>query len=263
MKKILFIISFIVMTSGMSQQTFAAVTPTPATGASEEVKEKLDKQINQLKEKIASRVSELNLVEKRGVVGTVEEVKGNQVTITDTKGDTRFIDVDELTKFSALGNKNFGLSDLTKGTKVSVLGNYNKQSKRTLGRFINTYTSPQYYLGSITAIDPKNYQITIQLKNQTTMLVDINVATTKITSYANAELVRYTFPKLTVGDKVFVVGNPDKTDPKMLVATRIIDFLELPKDTTVTSVTPTTVQTMISPTVLPTAAGNRRINPVR
>lgn len=247
----------------MTQQSFAVVSPTPATGASEEVKEKLDKQINQLKEKIASRVSELNLVEKRGVIGTVEEVKGNQVTITDAKGDTRFIDVDELTKFSSLGNKTFGLSDLTKGTKVSILGNYNKQSKRMLARFINTYTSPQYYFGSITAIDPKNYQITIQMQDKTTMLVDINTVTTKITSYTAADLTRYTFAKLAIGDKILVVGNPDKTDPKMLVATRIIDFLELPKDKAVTNVTPTTPQTMISPTVLPTAAGNRKINPVR
>ncbi len=263
MKKIFFIISLILITQISVHQSFAVTTPTPQTGASEEVKEKLDKQINQLKEKIASRVSELNLVEKRGMIGTVEEVKGNQVTLTDSKGDTRFVDVDELTKFSSLANKTFGLSDLTKGTKVSILGNYNKQSKRMLARFINTYTSPQYYFGSITALDPKNYQITIQMQDKTTMLVDINTVTTKITSYTAADLTRYTFAKLAIGDKVLVVGNPDKADPKMLVATRIIDYLELPKDTTVTNVTPTASSVEVTPTVLPTAAGNRRINPVR
>lgn len=263
MKKIVFIICILFFTGFTNQQALATGVGSPTAGASQEVKEKLDQQINQLKEKIASRVSELNLVEKRGIIGTVEEVKGNQVTITDTKGDTRFVDVDELTKFSSVGNKTFGLSDLTKGTRISILGNFNKQSKRMLARLINTYTSPQFHSGSISSIDSKNYQITILKKDQTSLLVDINLNTTKISSYASTELARFTFAKLAVGDKVFVVGNPDKTEPKMLVAMRIINFPELPKDTTLTNVTPTIPPTEITPTVLPTASGNKRINPVR
>src|SRR2546423_2045460 len=107
-----------------------ALTPTAnPTGTNPTVSQKQDvlvNQINQLKEKIASRVAELNLVEKRGVIGTVSDVSANQISITDITGKTRYVDVDEITKFSSSqAKKSFGLSDLTKGTRISVLGLYN------------------------------------------------------------------------------------------------------------------------------------------
>src|SRR4051812_49382042 len=70
--------------------TAAATTPTKAA-----LDKKLNEQINQLKEKIASRVSELNLVEKRGMIGTVTEISGSKITMKDVQGNTRFVDVDE------------------------------------------------------------------------------------------------------------------------------------------------------------------------
>src|SRR5437667_9086773 len=82
-----------------------ALTPTPKTASSsagkEGLNEKLNAQINQLKEKIASRVSELNLVERRGMIGTVSEVSANKITVKDISGKTRFVDIDEITKFSS------------------------------------------------------------------------------------------------------------------------------------------------------------------
>lgn len=260
MKKILFTITVITFFSFFTDSALATATPTP-TNTNSTVKEKLDQQINQLKEKIASRVSELNLVEKRGMIGIVAEVKGNQITLTDMEGNTRFADVDELTKFSSAGAKGFGLSDLTKGTKISILGNYNKQSKRILARFISTYTSPLLYTGTITELNAKQFQITITTADQKTVNVDINTST-KVSSYTSAEgLARYGFSKLAIGDKVFVAGNPDKTTPTLVAATRVIDFITLPKDQSLVNITPTLP--VVTPTTVPTAAGNRRINPVR
>src|SRR5579859_2417101 len=86
-----------------------AATPTATVSQSEE-------QINNLKERIASRVAQLNLVEKKGIIGTVSDVSETQLTITDMKGDNRIVDVDELTKFSSPSAKStFGISDITKG----------------------------------------------------------------------------------------------------------------------------------------------------
>ena len=93
----------------------------------------VDDKINSLKDKIASRVAELKLVEKRGFYGAVIEISGTQLTVTDQKNATRFIDVDELTKFSSPSAKeSFGISDITKGTKIAIIGLYNKQSKKEL-----------------------------------------------------------------------------------------------------------------------------------
>jgi hypothetical protein len=73
-------------------------TPTKSTAVDDTIKEKLDEQINELKEKIASRVSELKLVEKRGIIGTISDVSSTKITLNDSDGKTRFVDVDEITK---------------------------------------------------------------------------------------------------------------------------------------------------------------------
>lgn len=259
MKNYIFIITILILTA-VSPSLAYALTPAP-TSANSQVKEKLDEQINELKEKIASRVSELNLVEKRGVIATVSEVKGNQITMTDVQGNTRFADVDELTKFSSAATKSFGLSDLTKGSMISIVGNYNKQSKRILARFVNAYTSPTFYTGTISQINAKDFQITILTKEQKPVGVDINPPT-RLTSYTLANgITRLGFAKLTVGDRVLVVGAPSKTLPNMLAATRIIVYADSMKDTTVVTTSPTSAAT--SPTVLPSAAGNKNLNPVR
>lgn len=209
----------------------ATPTPTPETKPSKAaLNEKLNEQISQLKEKIASRVSELNLVEKRGVIGTVTEVSGGKITIKDVQGNTRFIDVDEITKFSSASNKSFGLSDLTKGTKISALGLYNKQSKRLLARFINTSVDPVFISGTITDIDTKNFLLTVTTVTNKQVKLDNQTSTKIYIVDNNGDLVKSGFSKFEVGDRVSAIGFPDKKDATMIVPNRIITLPDLAKN---------------------------------
>jgi hypothetical protein len=203
----------------------ATPTPTPVTKPSKAaLNEKLSEQINQLKEKIASRVSELNLVEKRGMIGTVSEVSGSKITLKDIQGQIRFVDVDEITKFSSASNKTFGLSDITKGTKISVLGLYNKQSKRILARFINVSVDPVFLNGSIIAVDTKNFFLTIKTSEEKEIKLDVQTST-KLNTYDEDDgLIKYGFSKFEVGDRITAIGFPDKKDPATIVPDRIIDL---------------------------------------
>lgn len=247
-------------------------TPSPSKAAGNDpVKEKLDDQINQLKEKIASRVSELNLVERRGIIGTVTEVKGNQISLTDNAENTRFIDVDEITKFSSPGKTGtFGISDITAGTKISVLGIYNKQSKRLLARFVSTYTNPTIQSGVITAIDPKNFQLTVMTPEQKEMKVDIETST-RLSSYTAEEgLVKYGFSKLAVGDRIALAGNPARTDANILAATRLVTFIGIPKDPRITTAvagattaSPSAAAAATTSPATPTPASGRNLAPIR
>ena len=243
--------SFVILTPAYA----ATSAPTPTTD------QKLNQQIDQLKDKIASRVSELNLVEKRGVIGTVQSAKTNQITITDTTGTARLIDVDEITKFSSTTNKaSFGISDLTKGTRVSILGLYNKESKRILARFVNTDVTPTRVDGAVSSIDTKNDNLIVQTNDGKQITVSIDTAT-KITSTTNGSTpIRYGFSKMTIGDRVFIVGTPDSKDAKIIDATRIIDFLGVPKNPNIniSASTPTTL-----PSAAPTSAGAKGIKPIK
>ncbi|MEK7571302.1 MAG: hypothetical protein AAB553_03425 [Patescibacteria group bacterium] len=217
----------LILTALMPSATFAAAQAPTNEPAGETTSNKLDSQISNLKEKIASRVSELNLVEKRGIIGTVEEVSGNQITIIDIENKKRFIDVDELTKFTSSGAGAFGLSDIKKGTKISALGLYNKQSRHLLARFIRLSIDPTIITGAIAAIDKKNFVITIKTPENKEQKIDVSTIT-KIYEYSAEDLVKAGFSKLTVGQRIIAIGFPDKTDPSLIVTSRLTFFPELP-----------------------------------
>lgn len=240
--------------------TFAA-TPTPVMD--ESLSQKLDAQINNLKDKIASRVAQLNLVEKRGIIGTVTEVSDTKLTIKDLKGDDRPVDVDEITKFSSPTTKDasFGISDITKGTKISVLGLYNKESKRTLARFIDVVTVPKFIDGQIASINKPDFSLTVISENGKTTTIDIENIT-KTTSYdADLTPVKSGFSKMEVGERINIVGYPNKKDEARLIATRILLFPDLPKNPKI--VIPESALTNTSDQITPSTGSGKKVTPLR
>ncbi|HSW89198.1 MAG TPA: hypothetical protein VLG12_08595 [Candidatus Saccharimonadales bacterium] len=199
-----------------------SITATPSGTQNPDLMNKIDQQINNLKTKIASRVAQLNLVEKRGMIGTVVQTSGTEIQLTDQQNNIRFVDVDELTKFSSSSAKDIGISDLTKGTIVGVLGNYNKESKRILARFVDVLTFPQTYSGIVDSVDSKNYQFNITTLDQKTKLIDVGNITKTSAYSADTGLKKAGFSKIQTDQRVYVVGFPDKTDPNKIIASRII-----------------------------------------
>lgn len=238
LQSILFAILFAFLTV---TQTYA-VTPTPTvsvtptiTKAPSPADEKLTDQINKLKEKIASRVAELKLVEKRGVIGTVVKTSDTQLTINDVNNKIRLIDVDEITKFSSPSAKGaFGISDITKGSRVAVIGLYNKQSKRILARFVDVITTPVFINGTVKNVDTKEYTITIVDEDGKQTIVDIEKIT-KTLSYTKEDgLVAAGFSKITAGQRVNVIGYTNIKEKNRVTGSRIIVFPELPRNPRIT-----------------------------
>ncbi len=196
-------------------------SPTPSGG-------NVLQEINSLKDRIASKVAQLNLVAKKGVIGKVTDIGTTQMSIIDRYGNTQFIDVDELTQFSSPSAKSsFGISDITKGSTVGVLGQYNKDSKRILARFIDVLNLPQIISGAVVSIDATNYQITVITPDLKQYIIEIQDIT-KTLSYTKADgVVRSGFSKIKPGERVFVIGFPDNTQPSNILASRIIRFPEL------------------------------------
>ena len=241
-----------------------APTAEPSAVPSGSLGTDLKDQINQLKDKIASKVAELNLVEKRGISGSVMEVSGNKITLTDIAGKTRFIDVDEITKFSSDSAKgSFGLSDLTKGTIINILGLYNKESKHLLARFINVAVNPTQITGTISDLDTKNYSASVETEDKKQTSLDIST-TTKISVYTKTDgLSRYGFSKLTIGDRIIAIGYPDKKDPTILVTDRIIAFPELPKNPNIVVASPSEeLSPVITESVKPSTGSGKKLTPI-
>lgn len=261
MKKIIFVLFLALMISISTVQVFAVAKPTATPTPTPNPAANLEQQITNLKDKIASRVAQLKLVDKRGIIGTVTDVNATQITLTDIKGNTRFVDVDELTKFSSPSAKStFGISDITKGTTLGVLGLYNKESRRILARFVDVIVTPVEFSGAVSDIDTKNYTVTVVTADKKTYSVDIENIT-KTYTYDGTTLSKSGFSKIDKAERITVIGFLDRNNASHITATRIILFPTLPIDPSITIVNPEDLQ--LKGTIVPATGSGMKLTPLK
>ncbi len=204
------------------------VTPL-AYGATPTPEDKIQKIRDQLITNIASLVAQSKLVEKRGIIGKVTDVTNTQITITDLQNNTRFVDVDELTKFSSSQTKEaYGISDISKDNIIGVLGLYNKQSRRILARFVNSVNIPFIAQGGVAEIDNENYTINVVTGKNNQVTVDIENLT-RTYSYTDSQgYAKSGFSKIKENNNIIVIGALSIKDENRMTATKVIFFPEIP-----------------------------------
>ncbi len=225
------IIGFVVLltTTYPLQPAFGATpTPRPSQNQISSDSAELEK-IQKIKDIVAKKVTELNLVEKRGIIGTLKEVSGMQLTITDIKGNIRHFEVDELTKFSFSTKTTVGISDLEKGSMYSFVGLYNKETQKLLVRDVDSVdTIPVYFEGAISDVDSDNYQLSVVNERGEKKKVDIQNSTKTSLASTDGNLTKSGFSKLEVNERVLAIGFWDKKDKDLLSTLRIIHFKSVP-----------------------------------
>ena len=175
------------------------------------------------------------MVEKRGIIGIVTDVTNTQITL-DSQNNTRFVDVDELTKFSSPNSKGtYGISDIEKNTTVGILGLYNKESRRILARFVSVMTTLLIIHGGVAAIDSENFSINITTEEGKQMTVDIENLTRTYSYTQKAGYLRSGFSKIKENYNIIVTGVLDTKDDQRMIATRVIFFPEIPASPKVNS----------------------------
>ncbi|HSX40284.1 MAG TPA: hypothetical protein VLF68_01585 [Candidatus Saccharimonadales bacterium] len=252
----------VLLGAGKTYAQTPTATPTQsAPKATPTSESSVQQTLDQLKNRIASRVAQLNLVEKRGIIGNVTNISGTELTLSDVRGNIRFADVNELTKFSSpSASASFGLSDISKGSLISVLGLYNKESKRLSANFIEGMILPQLIHGAVTTVDAKNFNLQIITDDNKTITVSIE-NTTKTYAYTKDNgLTKIGFSKIAPSEHVIVIGFPDKKDKTTIIPTRVLLFPDLPKNPKIKADIPTPTPTPL-PTVAPTVSQRGRITP--
>ncbi len=207
---------------------FSTISVNAQTTSPTPTESDLQEKARKLLELVASDAAKLNLTEKRGIIGTVTDTSTTQITVEDINGNTRFIDVDELTKFSDPTAKgSFGISDIETGSTIGSLGLYNKSSRRILARFIDVITFPRFIHGSVSSIDEENFTFNMVTDENKNLTVDVETVT-KTSSYTLSDgLVKSGFSKITKMGNIVVIGYPDKKDANTIIASDIILLSEL------------------------------------
>lgn len=233
MKRFFFIfLSITLFYWGASSAFSASPTPSPLpTNKNPIATDTADiDRIQKIKEMVAKRVSELKLVEKRGILGTVKSTSSTQITIDDNKGAQRSIDIDELTKFSGgSSEKSFGISDIKSGDMLSFIGLYNKDTKRLLARFVARVRSlPAYFEGVVTDKDKVNFTISALDSAGNKKIIDIQTST-KIQSFTKeGGLEKSGFSKIQSGQRIFAAGFWDLKEKDTLNTARLIMLPAIP-----------------------------------
>ncbi|MEK7551216.1 MAG: hypothetical protein AAB532_01315 [Patescibacteria group bacterium] len=221
MKKIIIFTILFMLFVQISRDSFAQKTTKTPTSID------ISDQIDELKSKIASKVAQLNLVEKRGFYGTVTDASDTQITLQTVGGDIRFVDVDELTKFSSDSNDSFGISDVKKGMSLGVIGLFNKQSQRLQARLVEEEDAlPNFFYGAVYSVDNDNFTLTIAKENGARNVIDVE-SITKTYSFTSDELVKSGFSKIKETTPVIVIGFSQKEDKNITLGSRIFLFPEI------------------------------------
>jgi len=227
MKKFaLFLLTVLILTPNIALAA-ESVTPTtaPSTNQVPESDEEIER-VQRIKDIVASKVAELNLVEKRGIIATVTEVSSTEIKADDYKNKSVTIDVDELTKFD-FKDDNFGISDLEVGEVYSFIGLYNRDSEKLLARFISQPDSiPNYVNGAISEINEDDFQISVVNADNKTFTIDIENSTDTMIIDSQGSLDKSGFSSLNVGQRVIAIGFI--TNDSEMTASRIIHFELIP-----------------------------------
>lgn len=234
----LIIFIFMTVSASSAQTPTVKITPVPTTKITPFPTTKItpidtqtqQNQIEKIKDLVASKVAELKLVDKRGIIGTVKSSSNSEIKVIDLKKQEKQIEIDELTKFqsSTEDEGSFGISDIKTGDVISSIGLFNKATKKLLARFVSRAANiPQSVEGVVTAKDLKAFTFDMVGEDGKKKTVSVETST-KTSSVDEGKTLKSGFTKIEVDQRVIVVGFDDPKIKAQLNASRILFFLSIP-----------------------------------
>lgn len=221
-----------------------AKSPTPEADSEEDslIKQRID----DLKERLATRVAQLQLVNKRGFYGILKDKTDTKFTLTYKESSQPVATDTETTLYSkSLKGKKTetDLDSLDPGQTIVVFGTLDIDQKTIIAQTIIAQELPTVYYGIVTSIDTTDGSFAVKDSETTTFDYEIN--TTCMRYSGESELESCGLSKIEVGDTVIVHATADSQNLNSAKALRIV---VLPQ-----SVEPTEVTN--SPTPKPTEEG--------
>lgn len=184
-------------------------------------------QIEELKERLATKVAELRTLVKRAMHGTVTTVSITSATVETSTKNIKIELGDEVKVTQVISGKRTVLSTdaIEVDDPITVFGTYDATLDLLQAQyiFIERRVEPKRVLGTITNIDEDNNMITVKTPQDRHIDVDIE-KTTKTSSWSKSGgIVKSGFSKLAIGDSIHMVGTPDPKNENQITAIRILN----------------------------------------
>jgi hypothetical protein len=186
------------------------------------------KQLDDLKDRLATKVAELREVVKRAVYGTVTSVSLTGATLDTTTKNLK-IEFDDTVKVAQyINGKRTDLTteNLTKNDKATIFGSYDATLELLKASviFIEDKQEIIHVSGKVTDVNNKNFTVTITTPENRTVIVDIEKSTKTFSWTASDGEVKSGFSKIAVGDTVHITGVTDPKQDTHISAARFLDI---------------------------------------
>lgn len=204
-----------------AQNTSPSATPTNAT--------KL-KQLEDLKERLATKVAELRQTERRAAFGAIKTITISTFTIEMPTKDIKIELTDDIKVVQYVKGKRtkLAVSDLAVGDLVVVFGDFDTTLDLLKGKVIfiqNPVDSDLINLSAtITDVDEGNFTLTVNSHAGPNYTIDIEKTTKTQLWTKERGIAKGGFSKLLVDDTVHIVGTPVHKKENRISALRILDL---------------------------------------
>jgi hypothetical protein len=250
-KTVLFIIAVLLSVSPLQMAVAQTEAPTPT--------EKVASKVDDLKERLATRVAELRQSAPKAINGTVSAVSVTTLTV-DTQQKAMKIELtDDIKVFQIIRGKRTTLSteDIDKNDVVTITGDYDATidilKAKTI--FIESTVKQVRLHGTISEINKSSNSFVITGVDGTKYTIDVET-TTKTNTWSGTAIEKTGFSRLVIGQFVSVLGNPDAKDETTITALRILHF-------TMPGTTTPTPSLEATPTATKSGTPTRAVTPTR
>lgn len=194
----------------------ASASATPA-----EIIKKL-KQIEILKEKIATKVAEIREKERGAVAGQVSKINQSSIILTTSKGNhtISFSEDTIFYTFTDSTRQDINIKKLKEGDTVTVLGYFNQDKSVISAKYIYLEKTLLHIVGKIVDIDKSNYTITVKAK-EGDKVIDIETSTRTFLYQKGKGWQKGGFSKLKLGDKTHTIVLTNPKDTSKVTAARL------------------------------------------
>lgn len=182
--------------------------------------------IDDLKERLSTKVAELRQSAPKAIFGTISDVGVSNITVDTQQKGIKIELTDDISVAQILNGKRTDLTtdDLDENDVVSVFGDYDSTIDilKASHIFIESKNNPQRIHGFIKEIDDENYQLAIEGVDGQTYAVDIETTTDTMEAASDGTIEESGFSKLETGMFVSILGTVDDEDDSLYSADRIL-----------------------------------------
>lgn len=247
-----FIVVGLISLAFPSVMVFAA-TATPSATPKISTASATTKKIEDLKDRLATKVAELRQTSRRALYGTVKSTSITSFVVETKTKDVKIEMLDEIKVIQYLKGKRTSLTtdDIAKGDLVTIFGEHDTTLDLLKANIVFIQSAdPARVSGVVTARDDQEFTLTMTTPQNQSYIIDIEKVTkTFAWDRTKKEIVKSGFTKIAVGATVHIVGFPVPKKENRISADRILDLGNLASP--VEQLTPTPTENPASPSATP------------